>query len=687
MESPAMQAASDSRGPNPEPLADSPLCDRCRALRLDDIARLQLAKENLSDTIWDQDRPHTYAVNWWKEIQPGTTCQLCRIIFAANSEWGVMPKIGAHSAQTLFRSQDIADSILFELYAHTTTMLVPHGEQLPGITGRKIDHCQIDYGLLRQWVQDCIQNHGVSCAGADLLPGLKVIDCNTRKIIVLPPDSPGYVALSYRWGTVTNTDTTWRPDDALDNDIPQTVKDAIVVATKVGIPYLWVDKYCIDQANAVEKHNVIRNMDSIYSGAALTIVAAAGDDSNFGLPGVSRLRYAQESIILGGRRFLVFPDSTEEVRRSIWATRAWTYQEGLLSKRRLVFTASQAYFQCMKSYHWEALDAPSETTRDFGFYRVFPEDGIGREPRDIVRRLNEYAARQLSFESDTLNAILGIFQPYQARKVYHLWGVPFLAESDRLERNFALALGWSTRVPGNAKRQTGFPTWSWVGWANSDNLTVPWGPDSLVFGPPERLPSIHVFEGSAVGSRRIPLSEYVLRVEGGADFALFSQSILATGMASRCQVLSPWKVSVELPWKRGEAAFVVRMMGIPEDRYGEQDGDKYVEVLSRTQCILYIGCQSGSNLVFSFLILSQTVARRDRYTRDGTLTVTVPWPHNIDWLGSWTENPSNEQSSAQDVRFRGRKGQASPQRMPIDYIAQIIKFFEEKWEVEEFMLS
>lgn len=155
----------------------------------------------------------------------------------------------------------------------------------------------------------------------------------------------------------------------------------------------------------------------------------------------------------------------------------------------------------------------------------------------------------------------------------------------------------------------------------------------------------------------------------------------------RCRVLSPWEVSVELPWKRGEVAFVVRMMGIPEDMYGDKYGDKYVRVLSRTQCMLYLGCQSGSNLVFSFLILGQTVSRPDRYTRDGTLTVTVPWPQNIDWLGSWTENPSNEQSSAQDLRFRGRKRQASPQRTPIDYIAEIMKFFEEKWEVEEFMLS
>ena len=113
----------------------------------------------------------------------------------------------------------------------------------------------------------------------------------------------------------------------------------MVVANEIGIPYLWVDKYCIDQSNANEKHSLIRQMDKIYRGAELTIIATAGQDAELGLPGVSGLaRPPQRFLTIGGQRYSVFPDLTERVRKSRWSTRGWTYQEGLLSRRRLVFT-------------------------------------------------------------------------------------------------------------------------------------------------------------------------------------------------------------------------------------------------------------------------------------------------------------------------------------------------------------
>jgi hypothetical protein len=58
------------------------------------------------------------------------------------------------------------------------------------------------------------------------------------------------------------------------------------VAINLDIPFLWVDRYCIDQANSEEKHDLIRNMDRIYEGAEITIIAATGDDPHHGLPGV-----------------------------------------------------------------------------------------------------------------------------------------------------------------------------------------------------------------------------------------------------------------------------------------------------------------------------------------------------------------------------------------------------------------
>ena len=106
-----------------------------------------------------------------------------------------------------------------------------------------------------------------------------------------------YACLSYVWGDVP-ADKTSCDNEPL-ADIPQTVADAIVVTQQLGIRYLWVDRYCIGQDNAAEKHATISNMDSIYRNACITIVAAAGSDSNYGLPGISRPRKNPRSCEMG----------------------------------------------------------------------------------------------------------------------------------------------------------------------------------------------------------------------------------------------------------------------------------------------------------------------------------------------------------------------------------------------------
>jgi hypothetical protein len=63
--------------------------------------------------------------------------------------------------------------------------------------------------------------------------------------------------------------------DFLDG-LPLVVEDAICVCNEIGIEYLWVDRYCIPQDPDVARHQ-IANMDSVYAGSALTIIAAAGE--------------------------------------------------------------------------------------------------------------------------------------------------------------------------------------------------------------------------------------------------------------------------------------------------------------------------------------------------------------------------------------------------------------------------
>jgi hypothetical protein len=121
-----------------------------------------------------------------------------------------------------------------------------------------------------------------------------------------PPNVFQYVALSYVWGQplandVDSAGCLAQKDDKLPLNIPRTIRDAMTITDGLGFQYLWVDKYCIDQS--LPPHGFdeqVAAMDLIYSGAAITIIAAAGNDSNYGLPGVSHRPRTVHSITIDG---------------------------------------------------------------------------------------------------------------------------------------------------------------------------------------------------------------------------------------------------------------------------------------------------------------------------------------------------------------------------------------------------
>jgi hypothetical protein len=181
-----------------------------------------------------------------------------------------------------------------------------------------------DLDLARAWMEHCHANHDTTCAGSHSIrtPFFKVIDCSSRRICEVSETEP-YAALSYVWGSPTDRTTSERTEDS--SKFPKTIEDAMLVTVRLGLNYLWVDRYCIDQNNTKEKHSLISNMSKIYSEAEITIIAASGLDAHHGLSGVS------ESRCLGLRQTIYHQDDLIdledaycEVQTSTWATRAWT---------------------------------------------------------------------------------------------------------------------------------------------------------------------------------------------------------------------------------------------------------------------------------------------------------------------------------------------------------------------------
>ncbi|KAK3389608.1 hypothetical protein B0H63DRAFT_507150 [Podospora didyma] len=170
-----------------------------------------------------------------------------------------------------------------------------------------------------------------------------------------------------------------------------------------------------------------------------------------------------------------------DIRDSVWGTRGWTYQEGILSRRRLIFTEHELSYECCGMVAREALELPLRIHRIAArrspplqqSARAFPRKSAN--PRDFRTRVGEYTARRLTYEHDILNAMLGVMQVFAERKspVYHLCGVPTTPTQTRKGRwsweaiatpleIFAQGLCWNMSKPGT--RRTGFPSWSWTGW-------------------------------------------------------------------------------------------------------------------------------------------------------------------------------------------------------------------------------
>jgi hypothetical protein len=151
---------------------------------------------------------------------------------------------------------------------------------VPNNIARHVDAELRDLSVVRSWIHECQGAHEKSCGYQRLstLP-LRLIDCVSRKLCGLKWGTP-YVCLSYVWGDASDP-----RGDNFPKQFPKTIEDAISVALQLGIPYLWVDRYCISQQNAVEQHHLIANMDIIYRGASLTIIAASGQGHTMVFPG------------------------------------------------------------------------------------------------------------------------------------------------------------------------------------------------------------------------------------------------------------------------------------------------------------------------------------------------------------------------------------------------------------------
>ena len=345
-----------------------------------------------------------------------------------------------------------------------------------------------DVDLLRGWLEICKYSHGGACCPRGM-PGTKsfrfrLID-NNRRCVVQAPLYCRYYALSYVWGRVEQpllTDITldrFTTDGGLSDDQPditRTLKDAMYLCELLGQRYLWVDTLCIKQDSDEDQRQQIENMGLVYSCAELTIISAAGSDSNGGLPGLrtgSRATRKYVESLSGLQVTSAHQPFVPCILNTIWQSRGWTFQEKALSQRLLVFTKAQIFYHCNgATWSEDTVLENSDPAIDLKLNQDTNIDQFAKPGADLGafetydNFVRDYASRNLTDSSDVSNAFRGIEEFLSSRFEFKgfLYGLPVAY--------FNQALLWSSEGHFPDQRLKEFPSWSWMGWKEGRGKSI-----------------------------------------------------------------------------------------------------------------------------------------------------------------------------------------------------------------------
>jgi hypothetical protein len=240
--------------------------------------------------------------------------------------------------------------------------------------------------------------------------------------------------------------------------------------------------------DAQSKHHQICGMDQIYSLATFTIIAALNDTEARGLPGFRGCPrqpwnyHPSHDFYVDDWGINFCPKDMEAfVDNSLWNRRGWTFQERVMSRRRLFITEAEVIFECGRGeVHEEvasrhiiyqrdpqktSLQIPtvtfaphSQSAWPFPKFRVDRKTALAR----YFSWISDYTARRLTFENDILNAFAGVGNMF-SRLWYSspmLFGLPEIY----LPQTLVWSCDGSTvhRKDDALYGGTPIPSWSWA---------------------------------------------------------------------------------------------------------------------------------------------------------------------------------------------------------------------------------
>ncbi|KAL5882515.1 hypothetical protein ACKVWC_001520 [Pyricularia oryzae] len=373
---------------------------------------------------------------------------------------------------------------------------------------------EMDFDWIRDRLRDCEDCDGPSNgANSTMLPKrdaqttVRAVDVLQMCVVNLS-DYDSYVALSYvpeEQADVAlllrraNEASLRHPRGLLNcwDRVPRTVQDAVKLVREIGERYLWVDALCVMHDDDGREVEHVRETGRIFQDTVLTICACCGADASHGIPGVepgSRVNTRQVVEMVGGNMLgSVFRGARCEdygAGQSQWGSRAWTLQEQVLSRRRLLVTDECVTWCC--SHGQIVEDEAGRSCCDSGAdltTSIHLLDRLALEPKTdpgadaasssckqssnmdaYARIVSEYTRRELADVRNAERAVAGLLNHLEpVFKGQFLFGLP--------DTELAAALMWSPMGPTTRRSDPStnkplFPSWSWLGWTGQ--ASYPW---------------------------------------------------------------------------------------------------------------------------------------------------------------------------------------------------------------------
>ena len=322
------------------------------------------------------------------------------------------------------------------------------------------------------------------------------------RLVDIESRCPRYMTLSHCWGEgladeskTLCSNLSERKSRISLHSLSPTFRDAVEIARRVGVRYIWIDALCIIQDSLSDWATESTKMGDIYKNSYLTIAASISGNSSGGcfnqssvflgpIPQDPPNALVQTEVSIGvtdsetSTLIIVYAGNgvKDPLLHSPLTPRGWVFQERVLSPRTVHFTPSQVFWECRKRYRREDFVAPDMYEISHPLAQIVRKEGLPGGQLEIIKHWYSYviawaySPRRFTKIEDRLIALSGIARIYadylKDEYVAGLW-----------KSHMAYGLTWKpaythpqdqTPIPIDQRRR---PTWSWT----TNENEISWG--------------------------------------------------------------------------------------------------------------------------------------------------------------------------------------------------------------------